>query len=127
MEIVGLRFYKTQAESQKEMPFTSIQINMNIDKLKKEGNALRVDFSYGVDYQPKVAKLLLQGYLMIRGEKKELDDIVKAWKKKKMLPKELSKSIANTVAYASQVNGVLIAKAISIPSPVIPPSISLKS
>jgi hypothetical protein len=125
-EFKGVRFYQTEAESFKDEPFESITVDMGINEVRRKSKGeMVIDFSYNVDYKDNVAKLGLRGYLFLEGSEKELDKYVGSWRKQKKLPKELTAPLANLITFTSEVNGVLVARAIGIPAPVIPPKIEL--
>ena len=122
----GVRFYKTEAESFKDQDFKSISVDMSIDDVERRSDTeLVLDFSYNVDYKEDVAKLLFRGHLFLEGEKKELDKYVSSWRGEKKLPKELTAPLANIITFTSEVNGVLVSRAIGIPAPVVPPDVKL--
>jgi len=126
VEYKGVRFFKTEAESLKDEPFTSISVEMAINNVtRKSRTELIVEFSYNVDYKENVAKLGLSGYLFLSGDEKELDKYILGWRKDKKLPRELAGPLANIITFSSEVNGVLIARALGIPAPIIPPNIKL--
>ena len=126
VEWKGIRFYRTEAESLKDEPFTAIAVDMSINDVRRRTKEdLVIDFTYSVDYKDGVAKLMLKGNLFLGGKEKELDGYMATWKKEKKMPKELAGPLANIVTYSSEVNGVLVARAIGIPAPVIPPNIKL--
>ncbi len=127
MKIEGMRFSKVVAENTKTAPFTAVDINLNINAMKKPTKAnspLLLEFSHTIAYKPGIGTLTFEGTVLVGGTKKEMDDAVSTWKKKKVIPELLSKIVANTISYACQVNGVLVAKAIGIPAPVMPPKIN---
>jgi hypothetical protein len=126
VEWKGVRFYKTEAQSFKDEPFSAIAVDLSVNKvLRKSKTELAIDFSYNVDYKDKVAKLGLSGNLFLEGKEKELDKYVAGWRKDKKLPKELASPLANIITFTSEVNGVLVARALGIPAPVVPPNIKL--
>jgi hypothetical protein len=94
---------------------------MDITKAEKIKDSVRVDFRYSAEFLPDVAKLTLYGYVIMGGDKKELNGFVDAWEKKKNMPPGIAEPLANLITYTSQMNGVLVSKALSMPAPVIPP------
>jgi hypothetical protein len=117
-----IKFYKTEAESKKEENYKSINFDMSIQKVEKsKDDEVRIEFIYKADFVPDIAVLRLYGYVLMGGEKKELNAFVDAWKAKKPVPREISEPLTNLIAYSSQLNGVLISRALNMPAPVIPP------
>lgn len=122
----GIKFYKTEAESKKEEAFTGINVDMRITEAKKvKTDEIKINFRYSAEFTPNIAILTLYGYVLVGGNEKELNGFVDSWQKKKMLPKEIAEPLANLITFSSEVNGVLVAKALNMPVPVIPPRISL--
>ncbi len=120
----GVRFYRTEAESMKDEPFTSIVVDIKVNGVRRRSkDELEIDFDYNVDYKEDVAKLLLRGRVTMSGKEKELDKYVESWRSGKKLPKELGAPLASIINFSSEVNGVLVARALNMPAPIIPPNI----
>jgi len=126
VEWKGIRFYRTEAESFRDAPFSAISVDMSINEMRRSAkDEITVDFAYKVDYKEGVASLMMRGNLFLGGDEKELDKYIDMWRKDKKMPKELVSPLANIITYSSQVNGVLVARALGIPAPVVPPNIKL--
>ncbi len=126
VQFAGVRFYRTEAEKLSDKPFSKINVNLAVkDAQKLSKKEMHFVFSYDVDYFPKVATLKMLGHLVVVGTEKEINNTLLLWKKTKKVPPALASPIANVIAYSSEVNGVLVAKAIGIPVPVVPPNIQL--
>jgi hypothetical protein len=125
MEWKGIRFYKVEAESTRDENFSSVSVNLDIREMKISGSELRIDFSYGVDYRPGVARVKFEGYTTIGGIPSELQKIEKDWRKDRTLPKALAEPLINVITFNAETNGVLIAKAINIVPPLLAPKIEV--
>ena len=122
-----IKFYRTEAESINEQNFSNMNVDMSITKIAKAVGDLRIDFRYTVFFEPNVAKLAMYGYVLATGDKKEVENLLEVWQKKQVLPPEISGPLANMMAFSSEVSGVLVARAIGIPVPIIPPNIQIEA
>lgn len=100
---------------------SNIQITTNISVVKMTAvdDVLECSFIFTVNYNPAVASLTIKGLARITGEKKELEDIKKAFEGKRMLPSPLLQTIANV----SFVEGVMLARSLNVPPPLPLPTI----
>lgn len=104
---------------------TNIQITTNISivRLIPIGDGLEFSFIFTANYNPAIANIIIKGLVRISGSKEELENIRKSYEKKKILPTQILQSVAN----ASFVEGVIIAKSLNIPPPIPLPIISHSS
>ncbi|HLD60106.1 MAG TPA: hypothetical protein VI912_03870 [Candidatus Bilamarchaeaceae archaeon] len=126
MDIEKLFFYKTNAEIKSTKKYNGLSVNLSLLKMAKIKDMLSLDFGYIVNYNPEIAVLSLDGKIILKGKKKEVDEVYSAWTKTQTLPKELASRIANVVTTNCQITGVLVSKALELPAPIIPPKISFK-
>jgi hypothetical protein len=127
MQWKGIRFYRVNAESSSDDNFTKLAVNVDISDLKVNGDGLRIDFSYAVDYQPGIAKLKFDGYALLGGTRAELDSAQNGWKKDRSLPRDIAEPLVNIIKFSAETNGVLVAKALNMVPPLLAPKIDLKS
>jgi len=125
MEWKGVRFYKVNAESNRDANFDSMAVNLDINDLRFKGDELRVEFSYTVDYKPDIARMKFDGYALLAGSRSDLDKVEKEWKKDKTLPKSVGEPLINVISFNAQTNGVLVAKAINIVPPLMSPKLEM--
>lgn len=90
MKIAGFSISKISAE--KKIPIKGkLELKSNVDIkdiLKEEiqitkNAALKFDFEFSINYEPKVASILISGSIIAIDEKDESKEILKEWKKKK--------------------------------------------
>ncbi len=94
MQIIGFNLTKISIErKEKQQGKLEIKQNINIDEISKdkipitEGEVLKTNFTFSVDYSPDFAKVELKGQVVLLPEKEELKDILKEWKKKQVSDK----------------------------------------
>jgi hypothetical protein len=104
-----------------ERGVTNLQVTTNISilKLTQADGILDFNFVFAVNYNPAVANLTLKGTARVNGDKKELDEMKKAFEEKKALPPMILQTISN-VAF---IEGVLLARSLNIPPPIPLPTI----
>ena len=81
---------------------------------------LEVPFVFTINYNPAVAQISLKGTGLVRGEKDDLEQILKGHKEKKPPPPIIIQSISNMVFLES----VIICRTLNIPPPIPLPKIS---
>ena len=133
MNIVGFNFTKITAE-RKQAVLGNININNNITlkevkeaKIGMAGDrgALRVSFVFTSDYAPNFATLLLEGDVLVFVESKQTADIIKGWDKSKNLPPALAAGVMNHILDRCNIQALLLAKDLNLPSPVPLPKVQM--
>ena len=123
MKLLGFNFTKIQVEKFKER-VEGLKINTRIDIseikeaktgiLKTKEEILAVKFIYGLDYEPKMARLDLEGNLIVSLESKEARDVLKQWKDKKM-PENFRATIFNLILRKSSLKALQLEEEMNIP------------
>jgi hypothetical protein len=134
MNIVGFNFTKISAERKRAMAGT-VNINNNISLTditeakigigQGERSAVRVSFSFKSEYTPEMALIALQGELLLLIESKRAAEILKNWKDKHQLPKDVAQVVMNHVLERCNIQALLFAKDLNLPSPVPLPKVSI--
>lgn len=90
MKIIGFTLNKINAEKIKPIKGKlEIKSGINVDDIVKaeasvsDKSALKIDFTFKIEYEPEYGKLELKGSIVLLDEKDESKDILKDWKKKK--------------------------------------------
>lgn len=90
MKIIGFTVSKISGEKKKLIQEKlEIKSNIDIKDIQKqkinisENPGLKIDFEFKVDYDPKVANILIGGSIIVLDDDKQSEDILKNWKKKK--------------------------------------------
>lgn len=100
----------------------NIQITTNISVVKvvSTNEGLECNFIFTANYNPAIANIIIKGVVKIVGNKEEIEEIKKNYERKKVIPTQIIQSIAN----ASFIEGVILAKSLNIPPPIPLPMIS---
>lgn len=135
MPIVGFNFTTIHSEKKKAIKGkVQIKSNVNISDVKEEKlptgktktDGLRFDFNFNLDYNPEIGNINLKGFIYYMDDPKVLKDIMTNWKKKKIIPKEVTEQIINTILYRASIKAISLAEDINLPPhirmPIIAPS-----
>lgn len=100
----------------------NIQITTNISVIKiiPTNEGLECSFIFTANYNPAIANIIIKGVVKIAGNKEELEELKKNYERRKTMPAQIIQSIAN----ASFIEGVILAKSLNIPPPIPLPVIS---
>lgn len=135
MPILGLNFDKLSVERKIQgAQNITIKTSMGLKDIKKEEISmgkkkeaiLRIFFEFIVDYEPKVAQIVVEGNLVYTDEAKKLDDITKEWSKTKKLSEELMTNVMNAVFLKCSIKALLLSQEINLPPNVQLPTIKPK-
>ncbi len=136
MAIIGFSFTKISGE-RLNAPDGKIEINNNatikdvqpaeftIGKSKQNG--VRFIFQFSSMYNPSVANIELTGEVLYLDEPKKVAEILKSWKKKEKLSKELLAEVLNTAMAKSNIEALILSKELNLPPPLQLPRISESS
>ena len=122
-----LKFNKVEAEVKKDEAFSGLAVNLDISEIKKMGSDIRFEFIYSVDYEPSVAKIIFKGFGIISGSTDEVTKMLSGWQKDKSVEPIIAEMIVNTINFNAETNGVLVAKALGIVSPLMSPKMQIKN
>ncbi len=127
--IVGFKLKKILAETlvdassqekNKDIRITKVNtktdiIDISEQKIEiKDQEALDVGFSFQIDYEPKIAKVVFEGRIISLVEKNQAKKIIDDWKKKQ-LPKEFRLEVMNTVLSRCSIKALEIEEDIGLP------------
>jgi hypothetical protein len=135
MTIVGFNFTKMVAE--KSGPAEgkiSIKNNVAIkDVMETElalgsskQKALRFQFEFVSDYDPKVGSITLNGDVIYLDKEATIKAIAEEWKKNKKVDKETTEVILNHVLAKCNVQALILSKDINLPPPIMLPKVKAK-
>ncbi len=135
MAVLGLKFTKLSVET-KNPAKGKISVNHNIsvtDVDKSElflGTAkqtvLKVDFKFTADYEPKIANILIEGSLTFYEKPEVIKETVEKWKKDKKMPDAVINEVLNTIVTKSNIEALILAREVNLPSPIQLPKVSVK-
>jgi len=113
MKIAGLNFTKisvekfnTKSEELKVSTNIDIQdiLELKSDIIRTKDELLAVKFSYIINYEPNVAKIEIQGTLIVTLEQKLSREVLKEWKdKEKKIPDDFRIPLFNIILKKSSV------------------------
>ena len=123
MSIVGFNFEKIMVEKKNKVSSNlKIKSNLSIVDIEKEnlnltsaGDVLKFNFEYGVDYEPEIGKIVLNGNLLYMEDPENIKKILEDWKKDKKLPKPLMAQIFNTILAKSNINALSLTQEVNLP------------
>jgi len=123
MRVIGFNFIKLKGEKKKNS-FKDLKISTHIDVLelktikadllKTKEDILNAVFTYKVDYEPGIALIELEGNAVITLDPKEVKDILKQWKKKK-LPEEFKIFLFNLILKKSTLRSLQLEEELNLP------------
>jgi len=123
MKSVGFNFNKISIEKFSDN-FENLKINTNIDILKikeiksdfikPEEKIIVVEFNYIIDYDSKIAKIEFFGNILLTDKSKNIRDILKKWKNKKM-SEDFRINIFNLVLRKSNLKAMQLEDEINLP------------
>ena len=135
MAIIGFNFTKMHVE--RKAPIAgkiSVKNNVSIKDVEKNDfnfgkvkqTGLKFTFEFTVDYEPKIADILLEGEVIDLQDEKRADAIVKEWKKSKKLEPAIMTTILNTVLSKANVQALIMSKDMNLPPPIPLPKVNVR-
>jgi hypothetical protein len=132
MTILGFNFTKISAEKKGS---TQGKVNINngirvIDVAQTEMNLgkstqkmLKYTFEFKSVFNPDIGEIVLVGDLMEIRPDNETADIMAVWARDRKLKKEIMEQILNTVLNKCNIQALIMARDLNLPSPVPLPSV----
>lgn len=136
MTVIGFNFTKINVEK-KNTPKGKVNISNNITILDvdestfvvglEEQNTLKVSFRFNSSYDPEVGFIELLGDLIYVDEKAKIKDMVNEWKKTKKIAKEVMTELLNVVLNRCNIQALMLARDINLPSPIPLPKVKVEA
>jgi len=122
MKVIGFGFEKIQAEknnfSKEKLNInTNIQIkNITEEKIEflKDLIPLKFSFEFIIMYEPSIANIKIEGYVIVSVTKQQAKDIIKKWDKKN-LDEELKIDIFNFIISKTSLKALQIEEDLDLP------------
>lgn len=119
---VMIRVMRVQAERfvEPEDPLpgnVEISVNMNLGKIESTDERAKGKFVFDVSYRPSIARITVEGRLIVTGSKGEIKNFLEETKGGKM-PQPIFQSVFS--AGLSEV--IILSRSIGVPPPLPPPS-----
>ena len=134
MKLLGFNFTKILVEKHKDR-VEDLKIGTRIDisdikeakstMLKTKDEVLAIKFAYGLDYEPEMAKLDLEGNLIISLESKKARETLKEWKNKKM-PEDFKIPLFNVILRKSSLKALQLEEEMNLPIHMQLPSLKIE-
>lgn len=119
MPIVGLGFDKLSVDKKKPvqapLKINSNLVVKNLDKVEGKQPILKFNFEFQLNYDPKIAEMVVGGHVLYSDKEKVLDNIFKDWKKNKKIEPELVQKIINVAIVRSNMKAIMLAEQVSLP------------
>ena len=133
MKLLGFNFTKINVEKNKER-VEGLKISTKIDIsdikeakasiLKTKDEVLAIKFTYGLDYEPEIAKIDLEGNLLISLEPRKAREALKEWKDKKM-PEDFKIPLFNVILRKSSLKALQLEEEMNLPIHMQLPSVRI--
>ncbi len=123
MPIIGFNINKVNASRESTLTGQlEIKSDLKITKvseekttLEKQKSALKFDFDFIVNYEPKYANILLSGDIMFLEDEGKAKDIVEKWKKDKQLEPKLIERIFNHILLKCNIKALMLSQDLNLP------------
>lgn len=125
--IVGSRVTRVEATRGKDGPGKGLRVEINLKDVGGKGEDVEVKYVFAADYMEGLGRIVIEGELLDRADKKVADEARKMWKEKKDLPADYKLALINSVNYIASAEGVLAAKMLRLAPPIAPPRIAKKA
>lgn len=76
-------------------------------------DVVRVHFSSTISYEPKLASISFTGFLVLKLDKKQMAELLKSWKDKK-IPPEMNLSLLNLVLQKSTIKALQLEEELNL-------------
>ena len=135
MPVISVVFDDVEAHKEKFEPVGKVENNVRIKDIREE----KIDKEKYVDFMfeftsyyysksgDKIAGITIGGKAIFKDKEKTMKDIVKKWEKDKKVEKGVMTDVTNVILMRSQIEAIVIAKEVNLPSPIPLPRISVKS
>ena len=135
MSVVGIQFNKIVIDK-KSPAVGKVNVNNNvaIKNVEKtdlafgvaKQNALKFDFEFKVIYEPNVAEMSFWGYLSYFEKPEVIEEVLKAWKKDKKVPKDVMTPVLNSVLAKCNMEAIVLSREVNLPPPMPMPKVEIK-
>jgi len=135
MTIIGFNFTRIIAERAPRAS-AKLQITNNIALKNVQASPIgadetkstvRVGFHFESLYQPNIARIMLDGDVLLLLEKKIADEFVKGYNEKKQVPVAAMQQALNHVLDRCNIQALLLAKDLNLPSPIPLPKVNVQT
>lgn len=130
-KIVGFNLSKVSIEREKGIKGKiEIKSNLNITDIKKENleiskenEVLAFEFSFTINYEPKIAEIVFQGDVLLMVSPAESKEILKKWKKKEILD-SIRLLLFNIILTKCNIRALQLEEELNLPTHIPLPKLS---
>lgn len=134
MAIVGFEFDKIMVDKKAAGKGSRVNISTNVNITNVAQNDLKLGsssqggvkftFEFSSVYDPKVAKITLEGTVLYLADDKKVKAILDDWKKDKKVKKEIMSPVLNTVLTKCNIQSLILSNTVNLPPPIPMPKVS---
>ncbi len=134
MPVVSVMFDDIEVHKDKFEPVGKVENNITIkdvseEKIEKD-KFVNFNFEFVSNYYSKegdkIASIVIGGRALFRDKDKLMKEIVKLWDKEKKIKPEVMTEVTNVILVRAQMEAIVMAKEVNLPSPIPLPRISAK-
>ncbi len=131
MQVIGFNFTKISGE-RKKAPEGKLEIKSNIDlkstteekiELVKDKDVLKFSFEFTINYNPGIAAIVFEGFILAILEKAKFKEVLKSWKNKKV-PDDIRLPLFNMILTKCNLRALQIEEELGLPTHVPMPRIA---
>ena len=134
MPVVSVVFDDIEVHKEKFEPVGKVENNITIKDVSEEkidkDKFVNFVFEFTSNYYSrdgdKIANIIIGGRALFRDKDKVMKDILKTWEKEKKIKPEVMTEVTNVILVRAQMEAIVVAKEVSLPSPIPLPRISAK-
>ena len=123
--IIRARITEVRAKKHKDGPVAGIEIQVDFEKVSANKQFVEIWFLYRAIYAPDLGEIEMKGLLLLEITEKKAQRISEAWNQSKEMDQGLASNLLQQVNYKCGTEGVMAAKLVDLPSPIIPPPIGI--
>ncbi len=120
LELIALHLSEGEVKVEKTEVPEKVDVNISVDRITVKKDRAYLDFTYIVDYSPKVAKVTIKGTAHCTDTEMNLKKLVADWKKKIITP-ELGMNVLNEINANVGVNSIFLMRPFNLMPPFMPP------
>jgi hypothetical protein len=134
MKVIGIVFEKLEAERnigfEEQFPLIkSVGNNIRVKSVQKASlpipsgsfEALKIGFTFQCLYDPNVASIRVEGYVLCEASKIEEEKVMSSWKNRRDLPTEFAPLIVGPIIMKCLVKAAGLSDDLQVPPPIPPP------
>ena len=134
MAIIGFSLTKILLE-RKEAPIKKLEVRSKLQipsmekqdiKLVEGRDTLRFNFEYDIEYSPELANISFRGFVLFASDPKQTDEIMKEWKKKQTINKEIQTQIYNFIFNKCNIKALQLEEEFNLPPHLQLPQIKIE-